>query len=215
MGAATAVRPPRQARTRATWQRILDVGLEILEQDGYAGLTIPALCARAGVTPPTIYARAPSKEILLLAIYDHAIERITRVDTLDPDDARWRTFESTEQVIAEAVRVVAGIWLRNARLLRALVYRSGVDAETFARGSQHSIDLGRRFRALLLARPELAGSAQAAERIDVCFRMVYAALVQRVMFGEGFESDLPLADEALQRALVEVVSGYLIGEVGR
>ena len=100
----------------------------------------------------------------------------------------------------------------NAPLLRALVYRSGVDPETFARGSQHSVDLARRFRAVLLGRPDLA---DAEARIDLCFRIVYAALVQRVMFGEGFESDLPLADLALEQALVEIVSQYLIGEVKR
>jgi hypothetical protein len=47
----------------------------------------------------------------------------------------------------------------------------------------------------------------------VCFRIVYAALVQRVMFGEDFESDVPLGDTALERALVEMVCRYLRVEV--
>ncbi len=58
VGEALAVRLPRQARTRAAWQRILEAGLQIVEQDGYDALTIASLCDRAGVTPPTIYARA-------------------------------------------------------------------------------------------------------------------------------------------------------------
>ena len=54
MGEGAEVRPPRQARTRASWERVLEEGVALLEEEpGYAGLTIGALCERAGVTPPT------------------------------------------------------------------------------------------------------------------------------------------------------------------
>ena len=201
------MRVPLQARTRAAWGRILASGLEILEEDGYEGLTIAGLCERAGVTPPTIYARASSKEALMLAIYDHAMQRINRFDTLDPDDAVWQDMPS-EMVIPEAVAAVARIWLKNARLLRALVVRAGEDPETFRRGGQHSVDLARRFRQILLSRAEVLSGPDAERRADTCFRIVYAALVQRVMFGSGFESDVPLSDGQLQAALIEMVQRY-------
>ena len=208
------VRMPRQARTRAGWERILTCGIRILEEDGYEGLTIAGLCDRAGVTPPTIYARTPSKEALLLAIYDHAVQRIMRSDTLDPEDAAWQQLPA-EMVIPEAVTAVARIWLSNARLLRALVVRSGEDPETFRRGAQHSVDLARRFRRILLSRADVVSGRDAERRADACFRVVYAALVQRVMFGSGFESDVPLSDRQLQGALIEMVRRFLDAEVER
>ncbi len=202
------LRPPLQERTRRAWQRILDAGLELLEDHGFDGVTIAALCKRAQVTPPTIYARAASKEALLLALYEHALERISLSDTLDPSDPHWAELE-TERVIPEAVEVVSRIWLENAALMRALVKRSGVDVETFRRGSSVSIDLARRFRVVLLARADVVRGADAEERVDACFRIVYSAMVQRVMFGDGFESDLPLSDERLQAALTVMVAAYL------
>jgi AcrR family transcriptional regulator len=48
----TTVRAPRQARSRATWARVLDAGLELLEEGGYEAITIDALCLRASATPP-------------------------------------------------------------------------------------------------------------------------------------------------------------------
>src|SRR4051794_40549781 len=84
----SAIREPQQARSRATWRRVLDAGLELLEERGYAGLTVGALCARAGATPPSVYARAGNKERLLLAIYEHAMERIDAA-SIDPDDPAW------------------------------------------------------------------------------------------------------------------------------
>lgn len=208
------VRLPRQARTRAAWERILTSGLQILEEDGYEGLTIAGLCERAGVTPPTIYARAPSKEALMLAIYDHAVQHITRSDTLDPEDVMWQELPA-ERVIPEAVTAITRIWLRNARLLRALVVRAGEDPETFRRGGEQSIDLARRFRRILLSRADVISGQNAERRADACFRIVYAALVQRVMFGSGFESDLPLSDAQLQAALIEMVRRFLDTEEER
>ncbi len=214
MGEALAVRLAQQARTRAAWQRILDAGLQILEQEGYDGLTIASLCDRAGVTPPTIYARAASKDALMLAIYEHAMQQIQRSDTLDPEDARWQQLPA-DLVVAEAVAAVFHIWLRNARLLRAVVTRAGKDPETFRRGSENSIDLSRRFRAILVSRPDVIGGRDAEARADACFRVVYAALVQRVMFGTGFESDLPLADAELQAVLIQMVQLFLNTEEKR
>ena len=202
------VRPPLQERSRHAWQRILDAGLELIEEQGFDGLTISALCKRASVTPPTVYARTPSKEALLQALYDHALEHISRSDTLSPEDPCWMALPRDE-VIARAVRAVSRIWLDNAALMRAIVRRSSTHPETFRRGSAASIDVAGRFRAVLMTRPDVVPSPDAAQRADACFRIVYAALVQRVMFGEAFESDLPLTDEQLQSTLVSVVNAYL------
>ena len=151
MSGSVAIVPPRQARTRASWDRVLDEGVALLESGGYGALTIGALCARAGVTPPTIYARAGNKEQLLLAVYERAMQRITGDDALDPGHERWAAMTAAE-VVREAVGQVAHIWLIHAALLRAIVHRSAVDDEVRRRGSLRSRELAARFRAVLLTR---------------------------------------------------------------
>ncbi len=200
-----AVRPPRQARTRASWHRVLDAGLELLEEGGYGALTIGALCDRARVTPPTIYARAGSKEQLLLAVYERAMERIVADDALHPADPRWAALAPAARVRA-AVDAVARIWLRHAGLLRAVVHRAATDAEVFGRGAQASQDLAARFRAIVPA-PE--------READACFRIVYAALVQRVVYGPRFESDVPWDEDAFTTMLGDLAVRYLRIAEGR
>jgi AcrR family transcriptional regulator len=55
---------PRDARRDAA---ILDATLAILQDIGYAGLTIEGVAAQAGVGRPTIYRRWPSKPALVVA----------------------------------------------------------------------------------------------------------------------------------------------------
>ncbi len=186
---ALSVRPPRQARTRAAWERVLDSGVALIEDVGYDGLTIAALCERASVTPPTIYARAGDKETLLLAIYERAMERIRASDQL-PERA----------TVREAVAAVAAVWFENAALLRGIVHRAATDPEVFRRGRENSQDLARRFRAAIGGDEHMA---------DSVFRIVYATLVQHVMYGPQFESDLAVDDEALIEMLGDVAERYL------
>jgi AcrR family transcriptional regulator len=208
MGEGSGIVPARQKRTRASWERVLDEGVALLESGGYAALTIGALCARAGVTAPTIYARAGNKEQLLLAVYERAMDRIRADDVLDPGDPRWAAAPPA-QVVRDAVGAVAALWLGHAAVLRAIVHRAATDDEVRRRGSVGSRDLARRFRQVLLTH---AGIAPADA--DTCFRVVYAALVQRVVYGPGFESELEVDEAAFMRSLADVALRYLQIEEG-
>jgi AcrR family transcriptional regulator len=63
-GRARAPGRPRDARRD---EAILTATLEILQELGYAGLTIEGVAARAGVGRPTVYRRWPSKPALVVA----------------------------------------------------------------------------------------------------------------------------------------------------
>jgi AcrR family transcriptional regulator len=60
-------RRPGRPRDPGYDQVILDATLEILNDKGYAGLTIDGVAARTGVGRPTIYRRWPSKPALVIA----------------------------------------------------------------------------------------------------------------------------------------------------
>lgn len=62
-----AVRPlrPRDRETAATRRAILRAGQQLLAKGGEAALSIRELCARAGVTAPTVYHHFGDKEALV------------------------------------------------------------------------------------------------------------------------------------------------------
>lgn len=188
-----AFRPPQQARSRATWDRVLDAGVAILEQEGHEALTIAALCERAGVTPPTIYARAPDKQTLLVAIHRHAVDR------LDADSQLGGPLAP-----ADAARELARTFFANADLLRAIFQLAAADEAVFEQGSLATAAVGRRFRTAV------GGDAQ---RADALFRVLIGALAHRVVYGETFDSDLAQPDADFVHALEELSELYLGADV--
>src|SRR5690242_6353003 len=143
-----AIRPPRQERSRQAWARVLDAGVALLEESGYEGFTIAAVCQRAQVPPRAVYDRAPSKDALFLAVYEHGMARVGTDHAVFGDPARWDGLPP-RALIEAAVREVAAIFGRHQALLRAVVLISGVHPEVHRRGGAYSRELGDRFVALL------------------------------------------------------------------
>jgi AcrR family transcriptional regulator len=91
---AAAVRT-RDVESEATRRAILDAAEALLARGGEEGLSIRQLCARAGVTPPTIYHHFGDKQALVARVvdacfadFDRALAR--RSAPADPVDAlRW------------------------------------------------------------------------------------------------------------------------------
>ena len=85
----------RSARVVAT---VLRTTLEVLGQQGYAGLRIEDVAARAGVNKTTIYRRWPTKEDLIAAA----------IETLVANEVEWPSDEEIDQVspyqLTEAAR---------------------------------------------------------------------------------------------------------------
>ncbi|TMK61041.1 MAG: TetR/AcrR family transcriptional regulator, partial [Actinobacteria bacterium] len=68
------VRGPGRPRDASRDRAILAAALQILQEEGYRGLTIDGVAARAGVGRPTIYRRWPSKPALVVAALVEAAE---------------------------------------------------------------------------------------------------------------------------------------------
>jgi AcrR family transcriptional regulator len=205
-----AIRPPRQERSRRAWARVLDAGVTLLEDCGYEGFTIAAVCERAQVPPRAVYDRAPSKDALFLAVYEHGMARIRADHAVFEDPDRWRGLPAAA-LIEAAVREVAAIFGRHERLLRAVVLISGVHPEVNRRGSAHSRELGERFTNLL--RPLGGQFAHPRDDVDAalraCFSTVFSALVIRVAYGPGFAAD-PVDDDAYAGHLAWMSASYLL-----
>jgi len=60
-------RSPRQARSRVTWEAIVEAAAQILERDGAAAFSTAAVAERAGVSIGTLYQYFPDKQAILAA----------------------------------------------------------------------------------------------------------------------------------------------------
>ena len=190
---ARAVREPRQARSRASWDRVVAVGRDLLAEGGYDALTISDVCRRAGVTAPSIYARVDGRVGLFRAVYEDVMR-----DVLASED---ELSAAAEPSAAGAVRATALVFDRHEALLRAVIRRAVEDPWLLERGAEAS----RRLRARISAGlPQHDGEAAASVA-----RVVYEACVFRTIYGPRFWSDSPETLEAFCERLAGIAERLL------
>ncbi|MBO4252354.1 TetR/AcrR family transcriptional regulator [Streptomyces griseorubiginosus] len=198
---------PQQARSRRTQQRILEAGTALLEEGGTEALTIAAVAARAGVSVGSVYRRFGGKDRLIAGLQHAMIEEfradiIRRFAPLRGDAAT---------MVASAVAGLTETFEAHARLMRVFVIASTTDPAVARAGSAASIDAGQVFRRFLEPLVPMIDAPEPELRLDVAFRLVYAACMNRVLHGERFESERPLTWGQLTDELVDAVCLYLLG----
>ena len=111
-----AVLPAHQDRSRKSLERLLKAAGEVLNKEGLEGATIPAIAARAGLSPGSVYRRFHDKDALLrevcLRLYE---ENYRQTQKLLKDDL-WKTM-----TLVEISRQIIAITLRGHRLTRGLL----------------------------------------------------------------------------------------------
>jgi AcrR family transcriptional regulator len=93
--AALPAAPPRVARRRAAAGRrptlsvpvIVAAAIEVLDETGFAGLTMRRVADRLGTGAASLYAHVSGREELLELVFDALVGQ---VKLEDPDPARWR-----------------------------------------------------------------------------------------------------------------------------
>ena len=203
-----AVRPPQQSRSRASFERVLAAGAELLAAQGYDAFTLAELSQRSGVSIGAIYARVDSKETLVLALHEREMARMADEHAVLADERRWVGLDAAE-TIEGLVRELSGVMGRNEAILRAFLLRAASDERIAAAGSRASHELALLWEARALTRRTDYGHPDPELAVDVCYRLVYAAFIRRVLHGGGFESERPLSWAQLEDELVAICQGYL------
>lgn len=201
-------RKPMQQRSRATLERLLAAGVELLGERGYEGLSIAEVSARSGVSVGSIYQRFDGKEALFAALQERILEAI---------DAEQRDLfsgidraQSDSLLVREAIRRLAALFRRHEPLLRVMILRGAVDEATRQRGSRSSVVLAQAFEGFLLSSVRIFGHARPEIAADVSFRIVYATLTRRIMSGPNFESGADISWDELAAEVARACAAYLL-----
>jgi AcrR family transcriptional regulator len=200
------IHPPQQERTHAAWVRILDAGLTILQESGYDGFTIAAICDRASVSPPAIYARVRTKKALFLAVFEHGF-RIVQEET---EATRTRlTGDSPDEIIRGAIAAIGMTTLAHELFHRPVILRAEADKEVALRTQRARTDTATWFRNLVLQHPAALRDA-APDQIDACFRVIFAALMARIATPSALNIGTAYTDDAFICELQEMAVRCLL-----
>ena len=123
--------PLRADQARQTRGRLLDAAFVLFVDRGYAGTTIAAVAAQAGVSPETVYLTLGSKRGLLEGVIERAIAG--EGDAATPEDDWWSEVarlpdaaDRLERMVQYSCRILA-----RTRPIHAVI-RGAADKEAFA-----------------------------------------------------------------------------------
>lgn len=90
------VLPAHQARSRESLKRLLRAAIDVLNQEGLEGATIPRIAARAGLSPGTVYRRFADKDALMREVAVRLLEENYRQSKALMEREDWKAMSVTE-----------------------------------------------------------------------------------------------------------------------
>jgi AcrR family transcriptional regulator len=210
MATRSPIRPPQQERSRASFERVLAAGAQLLEEHGYEAFTLTEVSRRAKVSIGSIYGRVESKDDLIREIHARAMAELAG-EHRDAIAARDVSRLPTVALVVEAVREFSEPIRKHARLLSVFMHLGAVDDVIAGSGSASSRETGRRFKELILTRRDEIVHPDPDLAVDVAFRMAYCTLARQIMYGPTFESSRRIGWDRLVEELGGACASYLLG----
>jgi AcrR family transcriptional regulator len=201
------VRPPQQARSQETLDRILDSAEALIAEKGIDDAPIAEIVRRAGSSVGAFYTRFRDKDGLVHALYERYYEQAvaTADEALAP--ARWQG-AGVAEILAAVIRFLVSIYRDQNGLIRAFVVRNHTNPEFQARQERLSHHVNERLSALLLARVGEIRHPEPRRAASFGLTLVFSTLESSMLFGE-MRSSLSLSDDALAVELTRAYLAYL------
>jgi AcrR family transcriptional regulator len=109
-GLETVAKRPGRPRDESARQRILDAALELLQEEGFAQITVESIAGRAGVGKATVYRWWPNKAAVMIEAFRDAVA--PEVPFPDSgcleDDIRLQLDKFTRMLLSPRGRMLAG-----------------------------------------------------------------------------------------------------------
>jgi AcrR family transcriptional regulator len=117
---------PKQARSEATVEAILEAAAQVFERHGYAAGTTNRIAERAGVSIGTLYQYFPNKDAVLVAlVHQHLAESAA---ALQPQLQRLNSGSRFDDVLPEVVRSMVAMHALAPGLHRVLFEETSLPA---------------------------------------------------------------------------------------
>jgi len=205
-----SLRPPRQERSRRTLERILDALEALMETAAFEDVTVQQVVTRARVSVGSFYARFPTKEALLPALYDRWDREVRRrsVTERDHDLARRLGLERlTRRFVSRLVRRQRQRrWFMRSVALHARRHPEMITPAARRRRTE----LHREWCSVFLVHRERIRHPEPEQAVAMAMFVVVTAAREKVVFSDApHAASFRLSDRKLVDELVRVFLAYL------
>lgn len=169
------VKPPQQARSQRTLERMLDAAEELIIERGASALTVSELVRRAGSSVGAFYARFPDKDAILATLHERSCSEALATAELALDPARWKQ-ENVERVILELTRFTETLCRQRLGLLLAFISLAAADTTYAKRRAALEAQIADRLHHLFESRRDEIGHPDLRTAANISVRMIFGAL---------------------------------------
>ena len=203
------VRLPRQARSRASFERIVTAAMDLLSEKGLEGATVQEILSLSRAGAGTFYARFDSRDALLVYLANRFWEDALRgwEAVLQPD--RWSA-AGVGEIVLQFTRMLV-LWSRaHGSFLRAFLLHamSHSDPELLDRMAELDNQVADYLIDLVIERGEGLGHPKREQAVRLATLQVFATLRSRYIFTRGSGED-GIEDADLAGQLAAGFLGYL------
>jgi AcrR family transcriptional regulator len=200
------IRQPRQDRSQATMERVLDAFEKLLRKSSYETITINDIAAESSTGAGSIYARFDGKRSILLALHARTRDRARKYfqGLFNP---AVRDGESLEQAIERITRGMLSWHKRQRYIIRTSLLLN--DPDIYEGISASFRPWSEQLALLLKARGAPLSDEAASAAAVAIIQITIAALQQRVIFGLISPVGHDLSDDQL----VSIINAAALGQV--
>jgi len=203
-------RPPRQTRSQATLDRILDAAERVFEEKSFSEATVAEIMTQAGVTVGAFYRRLPEKDALLHLLDDRFFAKMKEQGDglLDPE--RWHG-ASVAEIINEFARIAVLWYSDNRGVARSLYLRARLDPIIQATAREINAHFIEGLRGLLLDQERRAEIThpEPERAVALGFMMFFGALRETTVFGEVWPDHQELVRVQVDDEMARLFLSYL------
>jgi AcrR family transcriptional regulator len=203
------VKPPQQARSQKTLERLLDAAEELIAERGVASVTVSEVVRRAGSSVGAFYARFPDKDALLATLHERSCAEALATAELALDPKRWEAVDLASAV-HEIVKFAGALYKERRGIAIAFVELTASDTSFADRRAALETETGLRLLEFLRARESEVAHTDLNVAAQVAIRMILSTLECGAMIFRGEGSDASgLSDDRIAMELTRAVLGYL------
>ncbi len=203
---SSAVRTPRQARSRATLDRIVSAAQELLETKTFDEISVSEIVDRARSSVGAFYARFPDKAALLDHLDELYARRVIELGKMAAREGR-----DPETTLAEEVRGLVRFLVRLHRIQPGLLRTLIVEARRQSEGPfrERTRRMNRTVPPImerLLARSHEIRHPEPRRAVYLGLLMVFSTIREVALFPEGLAEFVDYDDDEL---VTELTGAYL------
>ena len=202
------IRPPRQARTQRSLERLLDSAEELLREKCFEDVHVTEVARRAGTSVASFYRRFRDKDALLHALHERHCDQAfaTADDALRAD--RWEG-AGIREILTRVLPFVIETLERNEMLERAMLQRMLSDMSMRQRISGLRRHVMNRLSELLMDRREEIRHPDPALAVAFGVGQAGALLTEYYTLGARESEIVPMSDQQVADELTRSLCGYL------